>query len=407
MDEPRKPQPLADDLYDGPLDHVIRNHPRLFVHPLRWSHHHARFLHVSCMDAPSLLSISNQDNQIKKKKHRSSVKGTDKSKTKPDSDLPEMARLHLRPRSGRRRSRVGKLSAKGPLFDHMSRVVSKKIEQSIIIAPRPTLMAAQLVEGLTPQRPTYGVFGVQTRDKKKDRVIVQGNNIPIEITYASRTLPIVPRAPMYTFGSDTPPEFRQVWRLALLNRSELEKKPTSKRRWRSQLLAYHPSINTKTSAPYEFNAGRMAALFIGMAQRRRSELKKSERLGRAAESAADVRPRYQILVWDDNRQSPCVHLYTAEVSDFLLDHFRTPARLPHTGWSKDESSHLIKIHRIVIPQRPHKSFRRRLRTAITQYANGTAGGFFPTPSQESDGDDEGKSGSESTTVKVEQDSDDE
>ncbi|KAI0805449.1 hypothetical protein GGR55DRAFT_655277 [Xylaria sp. FL0064] len=401
MDEPRKPRPLADDLYDGPLDHVIRNHPRLFVHPLRWSHHHARFLHVSCMEAHPLLPVSDQDNQIKKKKkkHRSSVKGTDKSKTKPDSNLPEMARLHLRPRNGRRRSQVPKLSAKGPIFEDMSDVVSKRIEQSIT-ARRPTLMSAELVKGLTPQRPTYGV---QPCDKKKHREIVQGNNIPIEITYASRKLTIVSRAPMYTFGSDTPPELRQVWRLALINRSELEKRPTSKRGWKRQLLEYH---RVRNSIPMEFNAGRMAAVFIGMAQRRRSELKKSERLGRGAEPT-NLRPRYQILVWDEKGKRPCVHLYTAEVSDFLLEHFRTPARLPQTAWSKDEYPHLVKIHRIVIPQRPRKSFQRRLRMAITQYANGTAGGFFPEPRQERESEDQAEGSSESTTVKVEQDLDDE
>lgn len=153
--------------------------------------------------------------------------------------------------------------------------------------------------------------------------------------------------------------------------------------------------------------GYLAGLFISLAQTRRSriiaEKKKESRnlqwlitsITGAAEAAAPdpapardsqssptppgLEPRYQILLTD--RDAPggsedSVQLYTAQVSDFLLEHFRTPTQLPKNAPLERDSPHLMRINRSVIPLKPRRSFQRRLRAAIMHDANSTIGGFL-------------------------------
>jgi hypothetical protein len=141
----------------------------------------------------------------------------------------------------------------------------------------------------------------------------------------------------------------------------------------------------------------MAGLFLAMAQQQHEEPNKkgNEQSGQQVHEKTaltpshnhtqsnipELEPRYQILLTDNERDRSCIHLFTAQVSKFLVEHFRTPARLPDIALSEDDPS-LIKIHHTIIPFKSWQSFRGRLRMAIMKYANGTADGFFCHQSQQ-------------------------
>ncbi|KAI0423805.1 hypothetical protein F5Y09DRAFT_178152 [Xylaria sp. FL1042] len=377
MEDHGKSRVLTDDLFDGPLDHVIRNHPKLFVHPLRWTHKHAILLHVTCMDEPSLFPVSNKDGRIKHDEHRSSGQDADKSRIESDSQLPKTAKLQLEPQNGRVGTRDTGSAAKNPRLNGISSVLSKEIEQSTTVPS--TLSPSQLVADLMTQTPMNGIH-ISDKKQRQENVKVE-EWTPIEITYGDRATTIISNARIYTLGNKTPSGSRHLWRMIFLHRSELEQTPPSRRRWRPRLLLGSSTQTHSPSAQWKFNAGCMAGLFIALAQRGQAELEEKKS---ARRRSTDLRPRYQIGVSDVSCPEPCVHLYTAEVSDLLLAHFRTPARLPQNAPSrdKDKSSPLIKIHRVVISQVPRKSLRRRLRAAVTHYANGTVGGFFPDRSEQ-------------------------
>lgn len=50
QDEEAHPRKLADSLYEGSLDHVIRNNPSLFLAPKYWTNRHSELLHVDCRE---------------------------------------------------------------------------------------------------------------------------------------------------------------------------------------------------------------------------------------------------------------------------------------------------------------------------------------------------------------------
>lgn len=50
QDDDENSKQLANSLYEGPLDHVIRNNPNLFVAPRYWTNRHSELLRVDCRE---------------------------------------------------------------------------------------------------------------------------------------------------------------------------------------------------------------------------------------------------------------------------------------------------------------------------------------------------------------------
>ncbi|KAI0912184.1 hypothetical protein F4823DRAFT_229238 [Ustulina deusta] len=386
-----KSQVLTDSLYDGPLDHIIRNHPELFMNPLRWTNRHAGFLHVACKEEPS-FSLPHHHRPIKKRKRESSIRDTDEPRAEsnmlgvPHFQFPKITQSHLE-------SNIGGLKARG----------ADDTSNTSRLTTMDGLLDEKMV--LDPNRDVSQSFknckyeSDNSNNNKNHRLTVK--RIPIVITYADRRITIVSDSQTYTSSRDTPYALRHAWRLIYLDRSQLQKRHLSKQEGELQRGVECAATSKNHPGKWAFNAGRMAGLFIAMAQQRQNDIEHKEDEEQRAEQSQDsshvmqLQPRYQILLTDRNSGNPCIYLYTAQVSDFLLEHFRTPARLPPTSRSEPDDSHLMKIHRVMIPAAPLKSARRRLRVAIIQYANGTAGGFFADPSPQHE------EGSEPAALKAE------
>lgn len=239
---------------------------------------------------------------------------------------------------------------------------------------------------------------------------------PICLHYSNRKIAVVPFCSIYTLIGMGPQEQENVWCLAYLDRHMLGSGLSLSRRQRrlqealrrKGLLTSPAIVDPKDGRDdgdeaWPLTKGYLAGLFISLAQTRRSQIiegKRKESIGskspinpttRPAETGTpdltpgsaqptpilppNIEPRYQILLTD--RAAPtgpadCVQLYTAQISDFLLEHFRTPAQRP----ARNAPHQFMRINRSVIPAKPSRSFQRRLRAAIMHDANTTVGGFF-------------------------------
>ncbi|KAI0458470.1 hypothetical protein F5B21DRAFT_459812 [Xylaria acuta] len=444
---------LSDSLYDGPLDHIIRNHPKLFVRPRYWTKRHVRFLHVVCKEERSWVWSTDQHCQrIKQQEHEGLIRHVGKSvsesqesdemqqdatlPTNVDTDLlrvpsfrfPSLPHPHLN-------SHIGRLRTENAFISHTPRRIAM---ESLLVwkRPRPSNIWRTLLNpDHVPPEP------IKTKSYKSDDNIkdlhhrLKVESIPLFIGYGKRRIGFGLSPQTYTVAGDAYTQ-RNAWRLIYLDRSQLgNSRLLSKRERRRQRMAVRlgidveigPDPSTVTSSDdnederdgWPVNQGYMTSLFIAMAQQRQCEIEYEEEQ-KTQPSTADtqqeaphapshstpqVHPRYQILLTDNDEDSSCIHLYTAHVSDFLLEHFRTPSRSPLIAPSEHEP-HLLKIHHTMIPFAPYKSFRRRLRMTIMEYANGTAGGFFFSDLNPArDGEQERSSKCVATTVETNESAD--
>ncbi|KAI1755802.1 hypothetical protein F4782DRAFT_527158 [Xylaria castorea] len=442
---------LTDSLYDGPLNHIIRNHPKLFVRPRDWTKRHARFLHVVCKEERSWLLASTQHCQrTRQQDHESLVQHVEKPTSKsqeleledtryhttsssdtdtdvlrvPPFQFPSLPHPHLN-------SHVGRLRSESAFISYLSRQIALK---SLLVwkRPRPSKIWRTLLNPDHVASEPIKTCGYKSDDNiKYARHKLKVEHSPLFIKYGKRKISIGLSPQTYTLAGDTSYTQRNAWRLIYLDRSQLGMgRPLSKRERRRLRMAARLGIDMKNGRDpsivvssdddederdgWPVNEGYMASLFIAMAQERQceAEYKKEQKTQPSAadtqiashgssHSTPQLHPRYQILLTNNDADSSCIHLYTAHVSDFLLEHFRNPARFPHIAPSEHES-HLLKIHRTKIPFTPYKSFRRRLRMTIMEYANGTAGGFFSGLNLTHDGDQERSSECVLTTVKVDE-----
>ncbi|KAI1423867.1 hypothetical protein F5Y12DRAFT_502835 [Xylaria sp. FL1777] len=396
----------TDSLYDGPLDHIIRNHPELFVRPLYWTNRHARVLHVACKEEQVLF-------RLPKKQHRRPIQEhiNEDSIQEPAKMRTESNMLHVTRFQSSRISNPDLEAHIGGPRAHGTHDTSDALAFTAIAGLRAEETSEPINASMTTlnhNQPLkhWDYKSGKNSNRKHRRLKVK--RASIDLIYGGRKITIVPTSRTYTLVGDTRYTWRHAWRLICLDRSQLEIKRLSRRK-RALLTGINRADMAKNDdSNWTFNAGRMASLFIAMAQQRQNKTEYEDKAQRAQHSAADkqepshvpsqLQPRYQIVLTDNRRNNPYIHLYTAHVSDFLLAHFRTPAHLPKIARA-DDNSPLMKIHRVTIPSTPRKSFQRRLRTAITQYANGTAGGFFSDLSPRDDGEQEHDD--ESVAVKVE------
>ncbi|KAI8951528.1 hypothetical protein F4801DRAFT_282261 [Xylaria longipes] len=414
---------LSDSLYDGPLNHIISNHPKLFVKPQDWTERHARFLHVVCKEERLIFwTVTQHSQSTKQQKYEILIQRVDKSTSgsqeseemqqdtslasDTDTDMlrvpsfrfPSLPHPHLN-------SHIARLSSERAGVSNVSRRIAM---ESLLVwkRPRPSNIWRTLLnpDHVAPEP-------IKTCSYKGDNGIKDVHHelkvefLPLAIKYGKRRISVGFKAPTYTLAGDTSYAQRNAWRLIYVDRAEwgigrpLSEAERRDKRMMMQLraaLGILESPNGKDARDgWPVNQGCMAGLFIAMAQQRQEE--QQARLSTAntreasrapSHSTSQLQPRYQILLTTDAEISPYIQLYTAHVSDFLLEHFRTPAHRPQTALSEHEP-HLLKIHRCIIPFSPYKSFRCRLRMAIMEYANGTADGFFSDPNPTPDGEQEG------------------
>ncbi|KAI0548482.1 hypothetical protein F4679DRAFT_319403 [Xylaria curta] len=421
-DQEEKSRSLTDSLYDGPLNHIIRNHPKLFVRPRDWTKRHAEFLHVVCKEEESCFLPSTQHCQrTKQQEHEGLVQHVDKSTSESreleledtqhhasllggtDTDVlrvppfrfPSLPRPHLN-------SHIGRLRNESAFISHLSRQIAMK---SLLVwkRPRPSKIWRTLLN------PDHVVPEPNVKDPRHR---LQMKCALLAIEYGTRMINMGLSPQTFTLAGDTSYSQRNAWRLIYLDRSQLKTGRPLSRRERTRLkIAERLGIDTGDPSTmvrpdddgderdvWPVNQGYMAGLFIAMAQDRQWEVEIQEMAQQSTvntQEASDasshniqyppqIQPRYQILLTDNDEDSSYIHLYTAHVSDLLLERFRNPACFPHIAPAEHEP-HLLKIHHTKIPYAPHKTFRRRLRTTIMEYANGTAGGFFSNPSPAQDG----------------------
>ncbi|KAJ2994364.1 hypothetical protein NUW58_g1575 [Xylaria curta] len=426
----QKSKLLTDSLYDGPLNDIIRSHPKLFVRPHRWTKHHAMFLRVAYKEEqPRLWPVSEQ---VKQQGHGGSVQHADKLKRKthqsdgtstytsvatgsangPDADTPRVPPFQLPnvPRSNLkshiRTLRAGSAEAASVWrSDAMKAIIMwRKSSPSNIrrTGLHPDDVVSELIKKCVyPSNKHNNVALHRLRERSDSLWIVYGNR---------KTL-IARNCQIYTLAAGTPYAQQDAWRLLYLDRSQLrnvrscpklrEIQKISKRLGIVPIddrvetyLRPSPKDAEDKSHKQPLNEGHMSSLFLAMAQERQYEAKCTKKQqneksmtdtqasqhisSNNSQTPSQLPPRYQILVTDNDQDSTCIHLYTAHVSDFLLEHFSNPARLPQIDPPGPDSA-LLKIHHAVVPYTPFKSFRYRLRTSIMKYANGTAGGFFSDP----------------------------
>ncbi|TGJ83347.1 hypothetical protein E0Z10_g5422 [Xylaria hypoxylon] len=389
-----KSQELTDSLYDGPLDHIIRNHPELFVRPQFWTRCQAKFLHVVYKEEQPKMIFSHQHLRLTHKygEHEDRVQDADMSTPKsnkgeymlrvPLFEFPDVKSSYMhshidKPKTNTDSLMSLRMTVMERLMLERKRKRKRKSSKNVATLGIPDQIANQPVENRNHE------INNNTKDIHH-RLKVK--NIPLAIEYGRRRIIIVPNCRNYILTQDTPSAPQHAWRLIYLDQSQVKNRWSSKRKRRNQIMADKLGIQEDVSDT-SLSEGFIASLFIAMAQQRQYEIEEEKQ--RAQQSAANMQepsqarpnsvelqlqPRYQILLSD--KDGPDMHLYTAHVSDFLLEHFRTPARLPQVAQPK-YGSPLLKIHRTVIPFLPCKSFRRRLRRNIMYLANSTVDGFFP------------------------------
>ncbi|TRX98439.1 hypothetical protein FHL15_000513 [Xylaria flabelliformis] len=439
---------LTDSLYDGPLNHIIRNHPKLFVRPRDWTKRHAEFLHVVCKEEdPWFLPSTQHCQQTKQQEHESLVQHTDKSTFEPRESESEDTRYHASSPGGadtdilrvppfrfpslprpHLNSHIGRLRNESAFVSHSSRQIAMK---SLLVwkRPRPSKIWRTL---LNPDHATPEP--IKTCDYKGDnntkdpRHRLNMKCVLLCIEYGTRLISMGLSPQTFTLAGDTSYSQKNAWRLIYLDRSQLKTGRSLSRRERKRLsiskrlgidtgigpsTMVSPNDNGDERDDWPVSQGYMASLFIAMAQDRHWEVKLQELARQSTVNTQEashasshgihhplqIQPRYQILLTDNHEDSSYIHLYTAQVSDFLLEHFRNPAHFPHVAPS-DHEPYLLKIHHTKIPFAPYKTFRRRLRMTIMEYANGTAGGFFSNPNPPRDGNQEQSSKCIPTTVKA-------
>ncbi|KAI0447203.1 hypothetical protein F4803DRAFT_500056 [Xylaria telfairii] len=421
---------LTDSLYDGPLDHIIRNHPKLFAKPQNWTEDHCQFLHVACKDEPPVLCSSTQHHRpTERQDHEGPTRHVDKANsnsqvfdrisrhaffiTDTDADrlrvppfqFPSLPRPHLNAHITMLRTEIsnGYPPSREAALQNLlvwTPPVPSKIWK-ILLNP-------DYIDRQVSKPPNYG--GGSDADNVHHRLMAENirlcipkygrgydadnvhhklraEGIRLYIKYGGRSRNMILSCPLYQFETGPFCTPRDDWRLIYIDCAQLKRnRGLSKKRKRHQMMRARLGLPVDTSPRVETNEGEqdgwplsqgyMASIFIAMAQKREEDLMFRHFLVLPSRvptpSSPQLQPRYQVLLTDNNSDCSCIHLYTASVSDFLLEHFRTPSRLPRVRHAPP----LLKIHHTTIAFFPFISFRGRLRMAIMEYANGTAGGFF-------------------------------
>ncbi|KAH8158964.1 hypothetical protein CIB48_g9287 [Xylaria polymorpha] len=403
---------LTDSLYDGPLNHIIRNHPKLFVRPKYWTKRHCWFLHVVCKDERP-QAIEQQDHEgstqhVDKEnshasdeisQHASFTTNTDTDRLRvPSFQFPSLPHPHLN-------SHISVLRTERANAYSFSRMAAM---QGLLVwrPPEPSNVWKTLLnpDYIYPQATKTLSYG-DDADADDIHHRLTAETTSLFIRYGGRRISMTLSCPTYTFAGNTSYAQRNAWRLIYIDCAQLRTdRGLSKRQKRHQMMIARLGLDMHMSPDVDGNEGErdswplsqgyMTSIFIAMAQQREDEqqhqTQEHKANGRApsqvpSHSIPQLQPRYQILLTDNDEDCSCIQLYTAHVSDFLLEHFRTPSRLPRVALSGHKPP-LLQIHRTTIPFSPYISFRCRLRKTIMEYANGTAGGFFSDPNLAHDGE---------------------
>ncbi|KAI1131019.1 hypothetical protein F5Y10DRAFT_234461 [Nemania abortiva] len=221
----------------------------------------------------------------------------------------------------------------------------------------------------------------------------------LTLLYGERLFPIAEEPNFYHLVGNMLLKRRMPWSLLYLDRSQLQiplsvpssKKKKRRRRPRRSAAARRKALKKaqaqdgeekkKKTPPTPPNQGVIASMFIAIAQHRLLDISDLDENDEQPEANNAQRPvaqqdvRYQILLTDNAVSSAYIHLYTAQVSDFLLECFKTPTRLPRVA-PPSRDSPLMRVHHAAVPYIPRASFQQRLYEAIRKHANGTADGFF-------------------------------
>ncbi|KAI1108852.1 hypothetical protein F5Y14DRAFT_458931 [Nemania sp. NC0429] len=379
----------ADSLHNRPLDHIVMSNPRLFVRPAYWTKQHASILCAAYKEDKSMPLLFPPQCLDQELEAKASMQQPGFSRVTPSDLLPaagEILRLpqllspfqlpklpypRMTSHTDQLRSNAAQADAYLSKTQAMDGLLLKQQQQQKIA--RILNLVQDLLTG-----PSQDEFGE-----------LSSRSIPLSITYGKKAIPILVESRYYMFADDNHHHRNDAWRLFYLDRSQLNQGPWTKikkTRHRKMIQKLGIAGTERATAGGGLSQWSAAALFISIAQARQRDVeetkKTTEKPGHStttmpsSEPRPQPQPRYQILFTENGESdSSGIHLYTAQVSEFLLEHFGTPARIPPTGPS-DKSSRLLKIHHTVIPFSPFRSFRRRLRIAIMHYANGTAGGFF-------------------------------
>ncbi|KAI1156228.1 hypothetical protein F4825DRAFT_446711 [Nemania diffusa] len=428
-----KPRLLVASLYDGPLEQIILNNPKLFIRPPYWTKSHAKVLNVAFKEErPSLLTSSSSHSG---EEHENLVQQTEQSKLKlkkaeeiqfspspgagsaaataaADTDIDLMRvpsfRLPNLPHE-QINSYISILIGEGLEDDYDARLLAM---DRLLVSKLPKL--SDDIWG-TPSSPDYltaskpvdnSSYISQGSNKAHDRL--KAGRVSLTLRYATRGIDATFYNPrIYVLDGNTPHAQKNACRIVYLDRSllglrrrarwgRLNRERRSEKRGRATgieacpvaenergkfpMLVSPERTGYRGSRQSPLSRGYMASLFIAMAQQRQDEIiyEKKCKPGQSLSDLSQFYMRYQILVADDEVSNAYIHLYTAQVSDYLLEAFRVPARRPNMALPERDSP-LIWIHHAQISFTPFKSFRRRLRSAIMEYGNGTANGFFPGP----------------------------
>ncbi|KAJ8129890.1 hypothetical protein O1611_g3742 [Lasiodiplodia mahajangana] len=306
--------------YTLPLDRIVRNEQHLFVKPCYWTECHSHVLDVTCLQQEPIDRyqfppgpIVGWRIQLFKLPHLYGLE-----------EASEIKRLRTKSTSGAYDLRLAT----------MERLISWK-----------------------PRLP--GSSSSRNRNSEEEHIDSQHKlavyHVPLIMNYGKREFQIIQNVRLYHYIDTLPHTQDNAWCLIHIDRSQIEVPP-------------------KTPLG-RINRGILTSFFLAMAQKRLYSLSAREgpnsQQRAVLETPAPVRQdkvRYQILLTDNDASDDFVHLYTAEISDFLLEHFRKPAHLPKIDPPK-RISRLMRIHHAPIPFEPTKGFRDRLQGAIVMNAN--------------------------------------
>ncbi|KAI1187805.1 hypothetical protein F5B17DRAFT_301432 [Nemania serpens] len=404
----------ADSIYDRPLDQILMSYRKLKVKPCYWTQQHATILHVAYKEQLWRYFFGTPEPET-----GGSMPQADKSAVEGDElgdtwrRTPNIAPIG---RENAASSRVPPFRLPTlplwyvPVIVHQLITKSKSASYAQRKAALDHLLLGHGGE-ITPSRkicalplPTTQPSDMNLITRTKDESCqLASRTVSLSIDYGRTTTTILPESRYYVLTGDGYDELKSEWCLFYLDRSQLVKMPwKNTKRKSNSVVARKPGVVARTedasatgphsnrnkSCALNLTQGTLAGIFISIAQARQREVKGNERTAKApdspttnrpleSQSQSQLQPRYQVLLTDINSEARyCdVHLYTAEVSDFLLEHLGTPARMPTTAPSSRDSP-LLKIHHAMIHHAPFESFQRRLRFAITECANGTAERLF-------------------------------
>lgn len=366
-------------IFNSSLDSILRNDPSLSARPREWSQKHADLFKVAYKNERP-LSLSHKQ-ELSLKVYEKWISDKDLSLTGTGfRDLAD--------------SRVADINAGTPCVPNF--VLPNKEKDSIyrnieiLCNPdvRPMNERTRALHHLLCHHPktsdysgssfhptrsnTEGVSSIPENNGRNEGDNTQNRRLTcqkcvIHIKYGKASFEVMRDCRVFTLGGNRKGAKKHSWCLLYFDRSDFIRKSESRRHrkaWSNRAISRRPSnyLLDEDHARHDtwpLSQGQMAGVFLSMA------------------TSAGNLSRYQVLLTDVENDQEYMHLFTAQVSPFLVAHFRKPARPPRPKLPLcGNDGSLIKIHHTVIPFHEKDSFRGRLRMTISTFANGTAGGFF-------------------------------